>query len=113
LKWTAETILKMVMEEVQQVISCLESLAETAEQLPKLMTELTSEWQLGNTLRDQRRAQWGERGGTGGIIKSIKRKNPDGLSRLLVSGSHLCFSTQKPLLSLLRTLAHFHFHAYL
>jgi hypothetical protein len=75
---TAETILKMAIEEVQQVIFCPESLAQRPEQLPKLMTELTSGWQLGNTLRDQRRAQRGERGGTGqGHYRVYRKENHD------------------------------------
>jgi hypothetical protein len=69
---TAETILKMAIEEVQ-VIFCPESLAQTATQLPKLTMELIGGWQLwqlGNILRDQSRTQWGERGRTGGRVSS-------------------------------------------
>jgi hypothetical protein len=40
---TAETILKLVIEEVQEVI-CPENLAQMATQLPKLTTEMISGW---------------------------------------------------------------------
>jgi hypothetical protein len=117
---TAETILKMVTEEVQQIIFCLEGLAPTAMQLLKLCPahDRTYQWLAVVAVeRHLERPTKGPKGREGwkrreGITGSIKGKATS-LSRLPVSRSRLSASLSRCLyfhFPIVKTFAQFHSH---